>query len=257
MTIVTITSDWRKGDYYLGALKGKLISASKDIDLVEITNSIPAFDVLQEIFILKNCYSYFPKGTIHLLGVMSEPTPESPMVVVYSDNHYFVGVNDGRFSLLFDSLPSIAFAIEPVGNSSTFSSLDLFVRGVESVIKNSFQLNTCAAQIKKEITPKIVFNENSITGRVVYIDSFGNAITNIDKALFDRLHKGRDFTIFVQGPYTKINKISHSYSQHFQGEILALFNSLGLLELAVNQGNIAALENLGTASEIRIKFNNE
>lgn len=257
MTIVTITSDWSKGDYYLGALKGKLISTSKEIELIEITNSIPSFDVLQEIFILKNCYNYFPKGTIHLLGVMSEPSPDSPMVVVYADNHYFVGVNDGRFSLLFDSLPSIAFAIECDDNYSSFSALDLFVRGIESVINNSFQVNTFATNIKKEIAAKVVYNEDSVIGRVVYIDSFGNAVTNIEKGLFDKLHKGRDFTIFVQGPYTKINRISHSYSQHTQGEILALFNSLGLLEIAVNQGNIATLENLSTASEIRIKFNNE
>lgn len=74
--------------------------------------------------------------------------------------------------------------------------------------------------------------------------------------MFDRLQRGRSFTIFVQGPYTKVTTISHSYSQHLPGEILALFNSLGLLEIAVNQGNIATLENLGTASEIRIKFNN-
>lgn len=256
MTIVTITSDWSKGDYYLGALKGKLISASENIELVEITNSIPPFDVLQEIFILKNCYRYYPKGTIHLLGVMSEPAPDSPMVVVYADGHYFIGINDGRFSLLFETLPSIAFAIEQEEVHSNFAALDLFVRGVKSLIDNSFQTNTVATEIKREITPKIVYNENSITGRVVYIDSYGNAITNIEKDLFDKLHKGRDFTIFVQGPYTKINTISHSYAQHFQGEILAIFNSLGLLELAVNQGNIATLENLSVASEIRIKFNN-
>ncbi len=256
MTIVTITSDWSKGDYYLGALKGRLISLSKDIELVEVTNSIPPFDVLQEIFILKNCYKYYPKGTIHLLGVMSEPSAEHPMVVVFADNHYFVGVNDGRFALLFDSLPAIAFAIEEDADFSNFSALDLFVRGVESVIDNSYEQNTFATNIKKEITPKVVYNEDSVTGRVVYIDSFGNAITNIERGIFDKLQRGRSFTIFVQGPYTKITTISHSYSQHLPGELLALFNSLGLLEIAVNQGNIATLENLGTASEIRIKFNN-
>jgi len=257
MTIVTITSDWNKGDYYLGALKGKLISTSKEIELVEITNSIPSYDVLQEIFILKNSYGYFPKGTIHLLCVMSEPSADSPMVIVYADNQYFIGVNDGRFSLLFESLPSIAFAIEFEENFSNFSALDLFVKGVEAVLNNDFQANTFAVNIKREIATKVVYNEDSVTGRVVYTDSFGNAITNIEKVLFDKLQKGRDFTIFVQGPYTKIKSISHSYSQHSPGEILAVFNSLGLLEIAVNQGNIATLENLSTASEIRIKFNNE
>ena len=70
MAIVTLTSDWSKGDYYLGALKGKLASLSPEINFVEITNSIPSFDVLHETFLLKNAYHHFPPGTIHLLGVM-------------------------------------------------------------------------------------------------------------------------------------------------------------------------------------------
>ena len=98
MTIVTLTSDWNKNDYYLGALRGRLASVSSKINLLEITNSIPSFDVLQETFILKSTYTHFPHNSIHLMGVMSEPLPHSQMVIVYTNNHYFIGINDGRFS---------------------------------------------------------------------------------------------------------------------------------------------------------------
>ena len=257
MAIVTLTSDWSKGDYYLGALKGKLASLSPEINFVEITNSIPSFDVLHETFLLKNSYNHFPPGSIHLLGVMCEPSNASPMVIVYANNHYFVGVNDGRFSHLFENPPSIAFKINSPESFSNFLSLDLFVSGVETVLKNSFEQTTKACDLKKESVTRVVYDESSIVGRVIYIDSFGNAITNIEKTVFDRVHKARNFTIFVQGPYTKINKISRTYSQNNPGELLAIFNSLGFLEIAINMGSLEQTEGITLASEIRIKFNNE
>ncbi|MPM95371.1 hypothetical protein SDC9_142525 [bioreactor metagenome] len=108
--------------------------------------------------------------------------------------------------------------------------------------------------MKVESSPLVVYNDDSITGRVVYIDSFGNAVTNIDKSLFDRVHRARNYTIYIQGPYSKIRYISSGYSSHYPGQIFALFNSLGLLELGVYQGNIATLENINTATEIKIRF---
>jgi len=256
MTIITITSDWNKGDYYTGALKGMLLSLPGEIQVTEISNSIPSFDVLQEVFILKNSFRFFPKGSIHLMGVMSEPSVDSPMVVVFAEGHYFIGVNDGRFSLMFDPLPAIAFAIQEDEVQSAFSALRLFARGVESIIKNTFSENTIATDVKVESSPQIVYNDDSITGRVVYIDSFGNAVTNIEKGLFDRVHRARNYTIYIQGPYSKIKRISAGYSSHYPGEIFALFNSLGLLEIAVCQGNISVLESITTTTEIKIRFDN-
>ena len=256
MAIVTITSDWNKGDYYLGALKGALFSLSSNLRVVDITNSVPSFEVLQEIFILKSTFLNFPQNSIHLMCVMSEPTQESPMVIVFHQEHYFIGLNDGRFSLLFENPPHICFEINTLQAvaGSTFKALSYFIQGVSVILNNTFEEKTKAAEIKREYAAGVVYNSNSITGRVVYCDSFGNAVTNIERSLFNRVREGRDFTIYIQGPYSKVEKISASYSNSRPGEVIALFNSLGLLELAVNQGNITQIENLGTTSEIRIKF---
>lgn len=256
MNIVTITSDWNKGDYYLGALKGALYSLSTDLRVEEITNSVPSFDVLQEIFILKSTFATFPKFSIHLMAVMSEPTPSSPMVILFSHGHYFIGVNDGRFSLLFHNVPTICFEILEWEQfmPSTFCALDFFTRGVDIIINNKFESCTKASAINKEYKAQLVHNSESIIGRVIYCDSFGNAITNIEKKVFDSIHNGRDFVIYIQGPYLKINKISSGYFGSYPGEIIALFNSLGYLELAVNQGNITTLESLNTSTEVRVKF---
>lgn len=255
MTIVTITSDWKNGDYYLGALKGTLISLSTDIRVVDITNSIPSFDVLQEIFILKSTFGHFPDSSIHLMGVMSEPRPGVPMVILFHKGHYFVGLNDGRFSLLFNPPPPICFEIlKGRETSGAFSTLNLFREAVDIILTNTFEKRTVACDTVKETITGVVTTQDAITGRVLYCDSFGNAVTNIEISLFDKVRKGRNFTIYVQGPYMKIGKISRGYYDSRPGEVIALFNSLELLEIAVNQGDVTKLENLTPSSEIRVKF---
>ena len=257
MTIVTLTSDWNKSDYYLGVLKGRLASLSLKINLLEITNSIPSFDILQETFILRSTYLNFPANSIHLLGVMCEPTPESPMIIVYANNHYFIGINDGRFSQLFENPPSMAFAINQDDNFSSFMAPALFARGVKTILENSFEANTKACDLKRESVARVVYDENTIVGKVVYIDSFGNAVSNIEKSVFDRVHRARNFTIFVQGPHIKIKSISRGYYQGNPGGLMALFNSIGLLEISLYMDSLAKLESIVPGSEIRIKFENE
>ena len=257
MTIVTLTSDWNKSDYYLGVLKGRLASLSLKINLLEITNSIPSFDILQETFILRSTYLNFPANSIHLLGVMCEPTPESPMIIVYANSHYFIGINDGRFSQLFENPPSMAFAINQDDNFSSFMAPALFARGVKTILENSFEANTKACDLKRESVARVVYDENTIVGKVVYIDSFGNAVSNIEKSVFDRVHRARNFTIFVQGPHIKIKSISRGYYQGNPGGIMALFNSIGLLEISLYMDSLAKLESIVPGSEIRIKFENE
>ena len=104
-------------------------------------------------------------------------------------------------------------------------------------------------------TPLIpVIDEAIIAGSVIYIDSYNNLITNISKDLFEQVGRRRNFEILVQSNHYKIKKINKSYNETSSGELLALFNSAGLLEIAINKGNIAELLNLGTNANIRIKF---
>ena len=256
MVIVTITSDWKKEDYYLGTLKGLLFSLPYDLRIVDITNSVPSFDVLREIFILRSTFQKFPKGSVHLMGVMSEPSVTSQMVIVCAEGHYFVGINDGRFSLLLNNLPSVCFEIIYKSDSghSTFMAPYLFAEAVDIIVSEKFESRTKIAEVVSEPQVGVVFDDNTIVGRIIYSDSLGNAITNISKTLFDSIHKGRDYTIFVQGPYLKINLISAGYNESAPGEAIALFNSVGLLELAVIMGDITSTENLSPTSEVRIKF---
>lgn len=254
MTIVTITSDWSFDDYYTGVLKGALLSVSQEVNVVEISKNIPSHDVLKEAFVLSSAYKYFPLGTIHLMCVASEPAPNSKMIIAYYDGHYFVGINDGRFSHIFENIPVMGFEIILEDKFSTFQSYRYFATAIDIILNNKFEESTRPCDIKQEIVRRVVYDMNSITGRVVWCDSFGNAITNIERSLFDKLRAGREFTIYAGGPYIKINEICRWYNDYPAGSIIALFNSQGLLELALVSGNLSKIDNIDTSTEVRIKF---
>ncbi len=257
MAIVTITSDWGKGDYYLGQLKGRLLTVLPSVNISEITNFITPHNIQNEAFVIKNCFKSYPVSTIHLLAVYCEPYDGFKMVIVFNEGHYFIGLNDGRFSHIFENPPSIAFEILEDGNISTFKALDLFVKGVKIISDNSFETETKPTEIVTESVRRVVYDENTIIGRVEYIDSYGNGVTNIEKSLFERIGSGRSFMIYVQGPYLKTNYISENYSSESAGKMITLFNSLNLLEIANIAGDLSKLENVDTTTEVRIKFADE
>ena len=278
MPIITITSDWNRNDYYLPSLKGRLFSlyhACKEADkgcsntffnVVDISNEVRHFDVYEACFILKNSYSHFPDGSIHIIAVESEPKEGNAMDVVKKEGHFFIAPNDGRFALLFDSVDGVeAFTLSGYTKEeiflSGFSALSLFEEGVKSILDGTYvQLERVS--LKGAVSECAVVTEERIVGRVVYIDSYGNAITNITKESFFKVatsamvrgKKDISYVIYVQGPYLKLESISEGYWDVEPGEEVAFFNSLELLELAINSGNFAAVEGIDTTAEVVIKF---
>ena len=251
MAVVTITSDWNKRDYYAAALEGKLLGVAR---VFEITHHINPFDVRMGVFVLKQAYRNFPVGSIHILAVQAMATDQMPMSVALYEGHYFITVNDGRFSLLFDNRPDWVRAI--VHRDGTFSELETYVKAVKALVEGVLEERTLSAEMKTEARPAPVAENDYIMGQVVYIDSYGNAVTNITRSLFEKIGGGRVFSIFLQGPYTRISTLSEQYAGVRPGQLLALFNSTDFLELAVFMGNLAVLENIAVYDEVQIQFYN-
>ena len=111
-----------------------------------------------------------------------------------------------------------------------------------------------AAEYETHTQIRATIDESVISGSIIYIDSYQNAITNISKELFDRVGRDRRFDILVQSNHNKVNSISNTYSDVEPGDLLALFNSAGLLEIAICTGYAAQLLNLNVGSSVRIKF---
>ena len=256
MSIITLTTDWNKDDYYTGAVKGTILSNCPEVTIIDITHQIKPFNIYQAAFILKNSYKYYPSGTVHIIGVKTEAFGEHNYLIAELDNQYFLGTDNGVFSLLFkDNDPVKYFSINDYEQSS-FPVLNIFATIACNLIKGEKpeSIGTEAEAINRRVPLRATIEENILIGSIVYIDSFQNAITNISKDLFDRVGNGKPFKIYVQSNHYVISKINKSYQETSVGEILAIFNSLNLLEIAINGGNAAELLNLDTNSSIRIKF---
>jgi len=238
MAIITLTTDFGLKDYYVGAVKGTIMNLAPQTQIIDITHDIATNDTLKAAYIVKNAYPDFPKNSIHIIGVASGSSPEMPYTVAYANGHYFIATDNGIFSLIFDTLPEKIVAINTGGNSFIFPTKDVFAKAA-CFLANGGKIEDMG-ESRTTILQKSLLNAAAtgdiIKGSVIHIDNNGNAITNISKNLFETYAKNRKFEIAFSASYI-IDKISLSYNDAPEGEILALFNSSGLLEIALRDGS--------------------
>ncbi len=263
MAIITLTTDWGSKDHYLAGVKGSLLKAIPNANIIDISHEIPPFDTYQASFVIRNCYKSFPANTIHIIGVNSESSIETPHVVLRYDNQYFIGSDNGIFSLIFDDEPSKIIEIDIIQDTDkfTFSTKDVFVKVAQHLADGKLidDLGFPKDSLKKlmsfePVIENIDEGETAIIGKVIYLDRYENAIVNIRHELFESTGKGRPFTISFNSFSNAITKISTSYGDVAVSDMLALFDSNNLLEIAINQGNAGSLLGLKIDTKVRVTF---
>lgn len=280
MSIITLTTDFGLKDHFVGALKGKLFSTIPKATVIDISHNIDPFNTLQASYIVGAAYKSFPEGTIHIIGVDSEWSQTNKHLAVFWDNHFFVSADNGILSLLFkDKVPTKIVVLDVKDqNFDIETDLDIFVRAAKSIFenKNLNSLGTETAEIKQVTgTEAFVANDKkSIRGNIIYIDHFGNVVTNISKEIYQETAQNRAFEIpfrrlLNEKKATPITQIWNRYSEIVQsenydikmydGSKLAVFNEAGFLEIAIyksntNTGSAATLLGLGFRDNINIIF---
>ena len=256
MPLVTLTTDWGLRDQHVAVLKGMLFKKIRALNIVDISHDILPFSIVQATYVFGNAYRYFPEGTIHFIGVGSFPSPKIELVAIKKDGFAFIGMNDGFFALLFPEQPVDIVSVSPSGQ--TFTAYDL-PAVVDAIIhlsngKNIYELGSRISTLYQRGGLRPVIEEDVIRGTVIYIDEFGNAITNIDKALFEKQRGTRKFEINARRQQYMINELHTSYSEVTSGHLVALFNNAGFLEIAINHGSAASLLGLKNNDNVRIDF---
>ena len=250
--VITLTSDFGQKDPYLASLKGELHRLLEHAVIVDISHEIEPFHIAQAAFVVQNSYAHFPEGSVHILFVDDTVSPENKPIIAKLNKHYFVCADNGILSLIspkFKPDEMYEIDIQKVPTDS-FSTQTIFTKvaahlmrgGAPSVIgKKTEQIN-----IRLPFTPSVNNDKKTITGKVIYIDNYENVITNISEELFMEIGQGRSFTIQVRN--NEIKQVVRSYAEVIRfdidknkrmegGKELALFNSLGLLELAIYKSN--------------------
>lgn len=262
MPIITLTTDFGEKDHFAGAVKGAIYKELNDVRIVDISHSVSPFDIAEAAYIIQNAYKSFPEGTIHIIGIDSEFTPENVHIAVYLDNHYFVCANNGIMSLITNHIQPEKMVEINIHDrlSSDFTVLDVFVK-VACHIARGGSLDVIGKNIQqlKELTgirPVISNNDSQILGNVIYVDNYGNVVTNITKTLFETIGKGRPFVVTAR--QVTFKKVLSNYSdivnfniaaekRELEGKALALWNSSGYLELAIYKSNPRTI---GSASSL-------
>ena len=258
MPIITLTTDLGLKDYYVSSIKASILNQYPDATIVDISHDVPKFDIAQAAFMVKNAMKDFPPGTIHILGVKPEASPATPHIAMYINGQYFIGADNGIFSLIFDQDPEkvVELTINQDTDLLTFPTKNIFVKAACHLARGG-TLEIIGgpkdAVIQRSLFRAVV-NEGMIRGTIIYVDSYGNVVTNINEKLFREVGKGKPFTIYFRESRYKIHQIVKSYNQIEEGDSLALFGATGYLEIALNSGNASQLLGLNINETIRIEF---
>lgn len=257
MGIITLTTDLGNVDFYQAALKGSLISQFPEVRLVDISHDVPPFDIQNAAFLLRNAYPYFPEGTVHLIGIDSVFNDDARYLALRYQGHYFIGTDNGIFSLMFDEDPDEIVELNLMQDLKYlhFPLTDIFSKAASHLAKGGTlkDIGDPTNRIVERSLIQPVVEKDGLRGSVVYVDSFGNVISNISKELFNLEQKGRDFTVYFRRNET-INHLSWHYNEVPEGEKLCLFGISDYLEIAINKGNAGKLLGLKTGDIIRVEF---
>ena len=267
MPIITLTTDFGTKDHFVGAVKGSIYKELGEAKVVDISHHITPFSVTETAYILKNAYRHFPSGTIHIVGVDSEISVENKPIAIQMDDQYFICCDNGILSMITNEINPEKIVEITIKNSSddNFSILGVFIKVACHIARGGMLevIGKRITDIKKivEIQPQVNEEQNQIVGSIIYIDNFGNVISNISKSVFHSVGKGRVFEIIARN--YKFIKIYEKYNdvvdfkipkdkRQDDGKSLALFNSADFLEISMYRSNLKTVG--GASSLLGLKY---
>jgi S-adenosyl-L-methionine hydrolase (adenosine-forming) len=244
MALITLTSDITEQDYVIGAVKGQLLQINPNFSLVDISHQLSPFNYSHAAYICRNAFRNFPPFTFHIILVSLFEQKSEHLLLAFHNNQYFLCADNGLLSMIIDGKPEMIIGL-PLAAEATKNIL-YFTK----VMGNAINKIVDGKELQKIGIPDVSFKqknnlrpqlgENWIEGQILFIDNFENVIVNITLEEFEEQRRERNFRIVFKRD-EMIDKISETYGDVPDGEKLALFNSAGYLEIAMNKGNAAGL----------------
>lgn len=252
MPIVTFTSDIGLQDFIPGAVKGQLFQVNPDFRVVDITHLLSPFNYPQAAYVCRNAIKNFPEGSFHLILInLFEEKPEH-LLLAEHNGHYIACADNGLLTMILEELPQkvVALPLEKTQQKNSIYCSNIFAKAFNELLsgKSLEELGDASVSIHVKNPLRPLLGNNWIEGQIIFVDNFENVVVNISKEEFEAQRKGRSFTIVFKRDEV-IDKISETYADVPEGEKLALFNSAGYLEIAINKGNAAGLFGLQGYSE--------
>ncbi|GAB4377122.1 MAG: hypothetical protein Kow0042_24350 [Calditrichia bacterium] len=256
--IVTLLTDFGSEDGYVGAMKGVLCSGRVQPRIIDISHEIEPYNIRQAAFCLLNYASYFPAGTVHLVVVDPGVGTEREGLVLQTPEYYFIGPNNGVFSFIYQSTKYQAFkineAVFEADISPTFHGRDVFAPVALKILEGE-EIRKFTRPIEKLVSiyePWQKTDSGDIRLKVIHVDHFGNLILNFTHKDWQQVVGSDSLTLHL--PRGTISGLKKTFGQVAPGEVLALWDSSGFLQIAQNRGNAARHLNLTVGDTVLLKF---
>lgn len=261
---IALLTDYGTKDHFVASMKGVMLTVNPDLHFLDISHDITPNDILEAAFVLRCCYSTFPNRTIFVVVVDPTVGSERKPIMVATDNHYFIGPDNGVFSLIYD-VEYISSVVEIQAEhyraaevSNTFHGRDIFGPAAAWLAKGIDMSNfgdTLENYVKLPLPKPKIVNDTILRGTVMHVDRFGNCITNITKQDYEQARAkvpGEAFKVLVSKQ--EINGLKQYYAEAQKGELLALFGSNNFLEISQNAGAAAKTLAINRGAEVGIQL---
>lgn len=256
MALITLTTDLGKRDFYVPVVKGYIYSNIPGVTLVDITHLIKPFNISEAAYILKNTYKSFPDNSIHLINIESNIETNDDYILVSFEKQFFIAKNNGLISLITEGQADKIIKLDAPEQEDRIFPLKSVLAKAACKLAKDFKFKNLGTEIQEMhiiSAVKPLLETEMIRGMIVYIDNYGNAISNISRSHFNRYDKNKQAIIYFSRK-EQVDTISVHYSDVAEGDALCLFGSSGLLEIAINKGNASRLIGLQEKSRILVEF---
>jgi S-adenosyl-L-methionine hydrolase (adenosine-forming) len=252
MPLISLTSDIGHQDYLVGAIKAQLLQINPAFTLVDVSHCVPPFNYPQAAYVCRSAFKNFPEFTYHIIMVNLFETKPEQLLLAYHKNQYLLCPDNGLLTMILEEKPELVIGVplDKIATRNTIYFASVMGKVVNKLVNGesikSIGIPDVSYLEKNHLRPML--DKGWIEGQIIFIDNFENVIVNITREQFEEQRKGRSFRIVFKRDEV-IDRISETYADANEGEKLALFNSAGYLEIAINKGNAAGLFGLKGFSE--------
>lgn len=256
--IITLTTDFGLSDYFVGSVKGVLLQRAPGVRLIDLTHEIPPQDRITAAFVLKEASLYFPKGTVHLAVVDPGVGTDRRKIIAAERGQFYVAPDNGILTYILQREGCRVYAVGetlllPLEKSPTFAGRDHFAPMAallaEGTPPDAFGFEIKDPVVIEGLSPKA--GEGRIVGKIVYLDRFGNAITNVTEADLNGSIGSAEMALQIKG--RRLTGLKRNYAEGEKGAGHLIVNSSGHLEIFVPGGSARELLGLRLLDEAVIE----
>lgn len=260
MAIISLITDFGLQDNFVGVIKAVILKINPQVTLVDICHGIKPQNILEAAFLLRSAFSFFPKNTVHLVVVDPGVGTERRKILIKTKNYFFIAPDNGVLSLALKEEPLLKiieitndrYFLKPVSN--TFHGRDIFAPVCAYVSRGEDiqKFGKTIGSFKGLELPRVKVSSQELVGEIIYIDRFGNLVSNIEKQTLEGFIKNKRFKICIADK--TIEKLASNYAEGSPHEPIALIDSFNYLEIALNCSRAADYLGVNIGSHLKIKL---